>query len=109
MIPRDSAGENDVTVIFKSEAGGRRWQHLTGIHAEQQGVERNYTLILGSHRNTCIRVEKDGQLCDRVTSPFSVAKSDPLILSLARFICSVVAQLFRWHSDFGLLTSMTTW
>lgn len=60
-------GENDVTVIFKSEASGRRWQHLAGPGTQQQGVERNYTLILGSHRNTCIRIEKDGQLCDRVT------------------------------------------
>lgn len=60
-----------MTVIFKSEASGRRWQHLTARDGQEAagglpGVERNYTVILGSHRNTCIKVEKDGQLCDRV-------------------------------------------
>lgn len=76
-----NAGENDVTIILKSEAGGRRWQHFAhnggnavgqGGHGAQhpadpqQRTERNYTVILGSHRNSCIKVEKDGQLCDRV-------------------------------------------
>jgi hypothetical protein len=71
-----------VTVILKSEAGGRRWQHFArdggngmerGGHGpqrpadpQQQRTESNYTVILGSHRNSCIKVEKDGQLCDRV-------------------------------------------
>ncbi len=65
-----------MTIIFKSEAAGRRWQHFTHAEAAQQNgaapaaepqrTERNYTVILGSHRNTCIKVEKDGQLCDRV-------------------------------------------
>ena len=72
-----------MTIIFKSEAAGRRWQHFThtgaaaaaagqnGHIAEQAAdaqrqTERNYTVILGSHRNTCIKVEKDGQLCEQV-------------------------------------------
>lgn len=76
-----NAGENDVTIILKSEAGGRRWQHFAhnggnGVGPDaggaqhpahpQRRTERNYTVILGSHRNSCIKVEKDGQLCDRV-------------------------------------------
>lgn len=77
-----TTGENDVTVILKSEAGGRRWQHFARngddalnrggngpqhpADAQQQRTESNYTVILGSHRNSCIKVEKDGRLCDRV-------------------------------------------
>lgn len=73
-----------MTIILKSEAGGRRWQHFAhngdngamgqhGNGAQQAGdtlqrTERNYTVILGSHRNSCIKIEKDGQLCDRVSA-----------------------------------------
>lgn len=99
---RQTAGENDVTIIFKSEAAGRRWQHYThngaaevahqngaGHLAELQQTERNYTVILGSHRNTCIKVEKDGQLCDRVRrpvlprlTPHPDGRQDPVAMAL---------------------------
>ena len=65
------AGDNDATVILKPAPGSRRWQHVTtevGAHAapNPRQTERNYTIILGSHRNTCLKVEKDGQLCEAV-------------------------------------------
>jgi len=65
------AGDNDATVILKPAPGSRRWQHVTtevGALAApvQRQTERNYTIILGSHRNTCLKVEKDGQLCEAV-------------------------------------------
>ena len=58
-------------MILKPAPGSRRWQHVTtevGALAApvQRQTERNYTIILGSHRNTCLKVEKDGQLCEAV-------------------------------------------
>ncbi|KAL4859062.1 BTB/POZ domain-containing protein [Chlorella vulgaris] len=77
--------DNDATVLLKQQSGSRRWQHLTakgggrgaaaavdGQQAPAQGspVEQNYTVILGSHRNSCLKFEKDGELCCMVpTSP----------------------------------------
>ena len=80
------SGDSDVTVIFKAQPGSRRWQHIaSGLHpgehplpggeaprgqllnpVSQHQTERNYTVILGSHRNTCLKFEKDGQLCEQV-------------------------------------------
>ena len=65
------AGDNDATVILKPAPGSRRWQHVTtevqALAAPvQRQTESNYTIILGSHRNTCLKVEKDGQLCEAV-------------------------------------------
>ena len=66
-----SAGDNDVTVILKPQCGSRRWQHMvssprTGPDSppgRASPVEANYTVILGSHRNSCLKIEKDGELC----------------------------------------------
>lgn len=61
-----TAGENDVTVIFKPQAGGKRWQSLLrqehGMVAGllEPAVEQNYTVILGSHRNSRLKFEKNG-------------------------------------------------
>lgn len=66
-----------MTVIFKPIAGAKRWQHYT----RQDGgagdgaiptTEENYTLILGSHRNSSLKVEKNGetlQLVSRLMPP----------------------------------------
>ena len=75
-------GDSDVTVIFKAQPGSRRWQHIAGGerpnlagqgpqgHAQDTALrhqtELNYTVTLGSHRNTCLKFEKDGQLCEKV-------------------------------------------
>ncbi len=73
-----------MTLILKPQCGSRRWQHLslsprkgdvppaeppTGAAAggspprAHSPVEANYTVILGSHRNSCLKIEKDGELC----------------------------------------------
>lgn len=69
------AGDTDATVLLKQQSGSRRWQHLAlgaaaaaaanGQPAAGRGspVEQNYTIILGSHRNSCLKFEKDGELC----------------------------------------------
>uniref|UniRef100_A0A1D2AD73 BACK domain-containing protein n=2 Tax=Auxenochlorella protothecoides TaxID=3075 RepID=A0A1D2AD73_AUXPR len=54
-------GDNDVTVLLKQQPGSRRWQHLSA--AAGSNLESNYTVILGSHRNSCLKIEKDGVLC----------------------------------------------
>jgi hypothetical protein len=60
-------GDNDVTVIFKTKPGSRRWQHNESDDALRSVfVEHGYTVILGSHRNTCLKFERDGQLQDLV-------------------------------------------
>ncbi|KDD75170.1 hypothetical protein H632_c829p0, partial [Helicosporidium sp. ATCC 50920] len=69
-------GENDATILLKPQPGSRRWQHLSavpraeaGLHADAVGgvVESNYTIILGSHRNSCLKIEKNGELCCMAT------------------------------------------
>lgn len=58
------AGENDVTIILKPFPGAKRWQHLQRqagpAGGEQFAVEANYTVILGSHRNSKLKIEKNG-------------------------------------------------
>lgn len=56
-------GDNDVTVIFKSVAGSKRWQPLARPRGEDGAaiVEDNYTVILGSHRNSRLKFEKNGE------------------------------------------------
>lgn len=68
----------DVTIILKSIPGAKRLQPtlLRNVdapppaHAQQPShaaahnvhttVEPNYTIILGSHRNSCLKFEKNG-------------------------------------------------
>ncbi|KAK9794943.1 hypothetical protein WJX73_004115 [Symbiochloris irregularis] len=55
-------GQNDASIIFKSSPGGRRWQHAESLVEAQQGnFGRQYTMIVGSHRNTCFKIERNGQ------------------------------------------------
>eukprot|EP00887_Chlorella_sp_A99_P006709 scaffold3.g6709.t1 len=80
----ESKGDNDVTVLLKPQSGSRRWQHAAAdapppaqLRGQQRAaprppdraspVERNYTVILGSHRNSCLKFERDGELCCSVT------------------------------------------
>ena len=53
-------GETDVTVLFASAPGSRRWQHTAGPGSMQ---DCSYTVILGSHRNRCLKIERNGQTC----------------------------------------------
>ena len=83
-------GANDATVIFKSTPGSKRWQHASsrGFNSREfsaagsslplastststsnpephspsssSSSEPSYTVILGSHRNSCLKFERDG-------------------------------------------------
>ena len=58
-----------MTVILKPRCSSvsRRWQHKSLIssenHLEEAKEDSNYTVILGSHRNSRLKIEKDGELC----------------------------------------------
>lgn len=61
-------GDNDVTIIIKPAAGSKRWQHMqragnVDLGAPELQVDPNYTVILGSHGNRCLKIEKNGSLC----------------------------------------------
>ena len=66
-------GENDVTIILKPVPGAKRWQHLQRQQGpaggEQLAVEANYTVILGSHRNSKLKIEKNGEEKAVVSNP----------------------------------------
>eukprot|EP00775_Hariotina_reticulata_P005568 gene5568-5805_t len=59
----DYKGENDVTIILKPFPGAKRWQHYQrqqGPAGAELAIEDNYTVILGSHRNSKLKIEKNG-------------------------------------------------
>eukprot|EP00798_Chlamydomonas_sp_ICE-L_P011410 gene11410-12116_t len=63
----EAKGETDVTVILKSTPGAKRLQPLQRRSMDVKpstppvtGVEPNYTIIFGSHRNSCLKIEKNG-------------------------------------------------
>ncbi|GBF97048.1 hypothetical protein Rsub_09521 [Raphidocelis subcapitata] len=64
----DCRGDNDVTIIFKAVAGAKRWQPLARPlgGGGAPSVEDNYTVILGSHRNSCLKFEKNGETAEQV-------------------------------------------
>ncbi|KAL3139743.1 hypothetical protein ABBQ38_004048 [Trebouxia sp. C0009 RCD-2024] len=64
----DVKGENDATVILKASPGSKRWQHYVrdnqgAAHLGNLHTDSNYTIIIGSHRNSCLKFEKDLVLC----------------------------------------------
>ncbi|CAL8466648.1 g6184 [Coccomyxa elongata] len=63
-------GETDAAVIFKPTPGSKRWQHIaregSNAEAQQLTTEDNYCVILGSHRNSSLKVEKCGIQCAMV-------------------------------------------
>lgn len=65
-------------MILKATPGSRRWQHMArGLAADGQeslpSTESNYTIIFGSHRNTSLKVEKNGHPCSTVSTLASSA------------------------------------
>lgn len=62
----EAKGDTDVTIILKSMPGAKRLQPLQLACVQGDGtkgslaVEQNYTVILGSHRNSCLKFEKNG-------------------------------------------------
>jgi uncharacterized protein YkuJ len=69
-IVLSNPGENDVTIIFKPQPGAKRWQHLERQQQPAGGdriaIEDNYTVILGSHRNSKLKFEKNGETVKEV-------------------------------------------
>ncbi len=68
-ISFEAKGDTDATVILKSTPGAKRLQPLRqtaapGVPGQPGGnalqVEENYTIIFGSHRNSCLKIEKNG-------------------------------------------------
>ncbi len=59
------AGENDATVILKPTPGSKRTRYVRDLQAAAYlgnlHTDSNYTIILGSHRNSCLKFEKDLQ------------------------------------------------
>ena len=55
-----------MTVLFKSTPGSRRWQHTVGSGSAE---DCGYTVILGSNRNRCLKIERDGQTCAQARPP----------------------------------------
>ncbi len=59
------AGENDATVVFKPTPGSKRTRYVRDLQAAAYlgnlHTDSNYTIILGSHRNSCLKFEKDLQ------------------------------------------------
>ena len=65
-------GENDATVILKPSSGSKRWQHYVrdnqgAAHLGNLHTDSNYTIIIGSHRNSCLKFEKDLVLCHQAS------------------------------------------
>lgn len=60
-----TAGENDATVILKPTPGSKRTRYVRDLQAAAYlgnlHTDSNYTIILGSHRNSCLKFEKDLQ------------------------------------------------
>ena len=50
------AGCNDATIILKERCGSRRLQDMNGL------MDEHYTIIIGSHRNSCVKIERNGEL-----------------------------------------------
>ncbi|DBB07891.1 TPA: hypothetical protein ACH3X3_009285 [Trebouxia sp. C0006] len=61
----DVRGENDATVILKPTPGSKRTRYVRDLQAAAYlgnlHTDSNYTIILGSHRNSCLKFEKDLQ------------------------------------------------
>lgn len=77
----EAKGDTDVTIIFKSVPGAKRLQPLQRAQNPNGGralsVEQNYTVIFGSHRNSCLKFEKNGATQCMVTEgPYARVSKD---------------------------------
>ena len=64
VFPRMVAGENDATLIIKPKPGSKRWQH---VELDRASSDQHYTVVFGSHQNSCLKIEKNSQECFRVS------------------------------------------
>jgi hypothetical protein len=94
---RPAPGENDVTVIFKAVAGAKRWQPLArpADGGGAAAVEANYTVILGSHRNSCLKFEKNGETMEVVGAWAGAAAAGTAGAPSWRPRCSVAGRCLR--------------
>jgi len=54
-------GKSDATVIFKATPGADRFQNRVERNGTQSEGSDHYTVVLGSHRNTRLNIEKNGE------------------------------------------------
>lgn len=54
-------GKSDATVIFKATPGADRFQNRVERNGTQSAESDHYTVVLGSHRNTRLNIERNGE------------------------------------------------
>lgn len=78
MILFEARGTNDVTVLLTSQFGSRRRSWYVGerealpchgSRKEEGNIQTGYTIIIGSHRNSCVKIEKNGMVVCLVETP----------------------------------------
>ncbi|KAK9833216.1 hypothetical protein WJX74_010670 [Apatococcus lobatus] len=68
-------GETDITIIYGSVTPPTRW-HYERLRGSRQGSDDHaYTLILGSHRNSSAKLEKDNVTCAQAQLPHAARPS----------------------------------
>lgn len=65
MLCFEARGTNDVTILLTSQYGSRRCPWYGTADARMNG----YTIIIGSHRNSCVKIEKNGMVVCVVQTP----------------------------------------
>jgi hypothetical protein len=59
-------GDNDASIIFKKHPGSKREQY----------TEVGYTVILGSHKNSRLSIDKNGSQAHAASAPIAVLEKD---------------------------------
>uniref|UniRef100_A0A6U9RRN1 BTB domain-containing protein n=1 Tax=Picocystis salinarum TaxID=88271 RepID=A0A6U9RRN1_9CHLO len=54
-------GKSDATVLFKAAPGADRFQNRVERNGTQSEESDHYTVVLGSHRNTRLNIERNGE------------------------------------------------
>ena len=79
----EARGTNDATILFTTEFGSRRCSWYGG-----GGRMSGYTIIIGSHRNSCVKIEKNGVVVCVVQTPGGIGSSQhPMELCGDAFRC----------------------
>ena len=70
ILTFEAKGSNDVTILLKTQYGSRRVSAVEGVVSSPRaqassvgspcGIGGGYTVIIGSHRNSCVKIEKNG-------------------------------------------------
>lgn len=90
----DVCGENDATVILASKPGSRRRQQFG--HTEAYTAEDGYTVIFGSHRNSVLSIERNGEKQPSLCEEWTTISPN----SFTRFwICFICGQMYVGRGD----------